>query len=152
MADVFSKQKRSDIMSRVKGRGNVATELRLIKIFRQYKITGWRRHLAIYGNPDFVFPKSRLIVFVDGCFWHNCPLHGRIPETNRIFWKRKLEKNKARDLIVNDFLKAKRWVILRLWQHELQQPAKVARLLKAALVKIANMQVDQPLKHSGRRR
>lgn len=133
MVDVFSKKKRSDIMSRVKGRGNVATELRLVSIFREFKITGWRRHLAVFGNPDFVFPKLRLVIFVDGCFWHRCPLHGSLPETNRIFWKRKLEQNKARDRLVNRLLKEEGWKILRFWQHELLQKERVAGRCKAML-------------------
>jgi DNA mismatch endonuclease (patch repair protein) len=136
MADVFSRKKRSDIMSRVKGRGNVATELRLIRIFRKYSITGWRRHLSVFGNPDFVFPKLHLAIFVDGCFWHGCPLHGSLPETNRKFWERKLERNKTRDRLVNRALKAKGWIILRLWQHELLQQDRVAKHVKAVLIKI----------------
>jgi DNA mismatch endonuclease (patch repair protein) len=136
MADVFSRKKRSDILSRVKGRGNVATELRLIRIFRKYSITGWRRHLSVFGNPDFVFPKLHLAIFVDGCFWHGCPLHGSLPETNRKFWERKLERNKTRDRLVNRALKAKGWIILRLWQHELLQQDRVAKHVKAVLIKI----------------
>ena len=131
MADIFSKKKRSDIMSRVKGRGNAATELRLIRIFREYKIRGWRRHLAVFGNPDFVFPKLRLVIFVDGCFWHSCPLHGSLPETNRLFWKRKLEHNKARDRLVNRSLKAAGWKILRFWQHELHDHERVVKRFNA---------------------
>ncbi len=127
MADVFSKKKRSDIMSRVKGRGNVATELRLIRIFRENKITGWRRHLPLVGNPDFVFPKLRIAVFVDGCFWHGCPHHGSIPATNRRFWVRKLERNKTRDKVVARALKKKEWQVFRIWQHELRQENKVAK-------------------------
>ncbi len=134
MADVFSKEKRSDIMSRVKGRGNVSTELRLIRIFREYKLTGWRRHVAVFGNPDFVFPKSRVAIFVDGCFWHGCPIHGSLPETNRAFWKRKLEQNKARDRLVKRSLRANGWRVLRLWQHELLQKEKVVKRCEAMLV------------------
>jgi DNA mismatch endonuclease (patch repair protein) len=117
-------------MSRVKGHGNVATELRLIRIFRENDIKGWRRHVAIFGNPDFVFPKLRLAIFVDGCFWHGCPFHGSLPETNREFWRIKLEKNKERDRIVNRSLRANGWRILRFWQHELRQQRRMSRRLK----------------------
>jgi len=72
MADVFSARKRSQIMSRVLGRGNKATELALIVLLRRHQITGWRRAARLFGKPDFVFPKHRLAVFVDGCFWHGC--------------------------------------------------------------------------------
>ena len=127
MADVFSRRKRSYIMSRVKSRGNVATELRLIAIFREHHIVGWRRRRGIYGNPDFVFPAERLAVFVDGCFWHGCPIHGSIPKTNRTFWRHKLSRNKARDQQVNAMLRKMGWRIVRLWQHDLHSSPKTAR-------------------------
>lgn len=119
MADVFSKSKRSEIMSRVHGRGNKATDGALTKVFRKFHITGWRRQLKMFGNPDFVFPKRRLAVFVDGCFWHNCPKHGAQPATNRSFWRKKLERTSARDRLVNLTLRKNSWRVLRVWQHEL---------------------------------
>ena len=127
MADVFTKKKRSDIMSKVKGRGNAATELRLIRIFRENKITGWRRHVKLFGSPDFVFSKARLAIFIDGCFWHSCPLHATFPKTNYAFWKKKLEENKARDRVVSRKLKSKGWHALRIWQHELYNPKNIVK-------------------------
>ena len=70
MADVFDAEKRSDIMRQVKSKKNKSTELRLIEIFKQNGITGWRRNYPVKGHPDFVFPKKKIAVFVDGCFWH----------------------------------------------------------------------------------
>ena len=70
MADVFDAEKRSDIMHQVKSKKNKSTELRLIEIFKQNGITGWRRNYPVKGHPDFVFPKKKIAVFVDGCFWH----------------------------------------------------------------------------------
>jgi DNA mismatch endonuclease (patch repair protein) len=78
MADVFSKKKRSEIMAAVKSTNNKNTELKLISIFRTNKIIGWRRAQRLPGNPDFVFHRERLAVFVDGCFWHGCKRHCRI--------------------------------------------------------------------------
>jgi DNA mismatch endonuclease Vsr len=75
MPDTFTKQKRSEMMSRIRSAGNKGTELRLVQIFRTNSITGWRRGSKLPGKPDFVFPKQRLAVFVDGCFWHGCPKH-----------------------------------------------------------------------------
>src|SRR4051794_13972071 len=100
MVDVFSPKKRSEIMSRVKGRGNESTELRLVKTLRKFRIRGWRRHSKVFGRPDFVFPNARVAIFVDGCFWHGCPIHGAIPSSNRAFWMRKLVRNKQRDWLV----------------------------------------------------
>lgn len=126
MADMFSSEARSEIMSRVKGRGNQATEQRLIDIFREFQIKGWRRRTAVFGNPDFTFMPARLAVFVDGCFWHCCPQHGSIPKTNRQFWAAKLHRNKMRDALVSRELTKRGWHVLRIWQHELRSPSKVA--------------------------
>src|SRR5262249_53635644 len=126
MTDVFSAKKRSEIMSRVKNRGNEATELRLIQVLRTHKIKGWRRRAKLFGNPDFVFPTKRLAVFVDGCFWHSCPVHGELPRSNRAFWLKKLSRNQERDKRVCRQLEALGWHVLRIWQHDLSHPAVVA--------------------------
>lgn len=133
MSDVFSRKKRSEIMSRVKGRGNLATEIRLIRIFREHRITRWRRHAAVFGNPDFVFAKARLTVFIDGCFWHGCPVHTSLPASHREFWKAKLERNKTRDRFVNKTLRNTGWRVLRIWQHELRDPIRVVSRVTKAL-------------------
>jgi DNA mismatch endonuclease (patch repair protein) len=133
MTDIFSKRQRSEIMSRVKHTGNHATELRLIRIFRDFKMRGWRRRAAIFGNPDFAFPSARLAVFVDGCFWHGCPLHGSFPKPNKQFWANKLNRNKMRDSKVRRVLNGGGWSVLRIWQHELRHPERVARRVCRAL-------------------
>jgi DNA mismatch endonuclease (patch repair protein) len=120
MVDVFSPAKRAAIMSRVRGQGGERTELALARIMRRHKISGWRRHQAVFGKPDFVFWRERLAVFVDGCFWHGCPKHGSLPESNRAFWARKLVQNRARDRFVRDALRKTGWNVLRIWQHELK--------------------------------
>jgi len=133
MVDVFPIKKRSEIMSHVKSRCNVATELRIIGIFRQNHITGWRRNARLFGNPDFVFPKAKVAVFVDGCFWHCCPLHGSIPKSNREFWAKKLSRNKIRDTLVNKRLRDTGWKTIRVWQHDLMAPTRVAERLSKVL-------------------
>jgi DNA mismatch endonuclease, patch repair protein len=119
MADVFTKTKRSQVMSRVRGHGNKSTEMRLAKLFRRHRITGWRRSRKIFGKPDFIFPKLKLAIFVDGCFWHGCPKHATEPKNNRVFWERKLSANKSRDRLVNQTLHKAGWRVLRIWEHEL---------------------------------
>jgi DNA mismatch endonuclease (patch repair protein) len=121
MADVFTKAKRSEVMSRIRGSGNKETELALIKLFRKNKITGWRRRYPLFGKPDFVFSKYNLVVFVDGCFWHGCPKHSNMPVNNRAFWKKKLASNKARDLRVSRVLRRTGWHVIRIWEHELNK-------------------------------
>ncbi|MBN1127531.1 MAG: hypothetical protein JXA71_00990 [Chitinispirillaceae bacterium] len=112
----------------------------MMRIFREYKITGWRRHFSLSFSttgtkiiqptkqrktgifrvrPDFVFPKLKLAVFVDGCFWHGCPVHSSHPKTNSIFWQKKLTANKVRDQLVTRVLKKNRWRVLRIWEHDI---------------------------------
>ena|ERR1041385_4513087 len=119
LAGVFTKKKRSEIMSRIRGRGNKDTELALAKLLRRHRITGWRRNQPVFGKPDFVFPTFRLAVFVDGCFWHGCPKHATKPKNNRAFWHRKLSSNKKRDRVVNLTLRRAGWRVIRIWEHEL---------------------------------
>jgi DNA mismatch endonuclease, patch repair protein len=119
MSDVFTKAKRSEVMSRIRGRGNKETELALAKLLRANRISGWRRHQPIFGKPDFIFPKARLAVFVDGCFWHSCPRHATKPKNNASFWRRKLAANKKRDQLVNHMLRLAGWKVIRIWEHEL---------------------------------
>jgi len=119
MADVFSKAKRSQIMSRVRAHGNERTELALIRVFRRHHLAGWRRRVRLFGSPDFLFPKYRVALFVDGCFWHGCPEHATRPKTNRAFWEKKLLRNSERDILVSRTLKRRGWRVLRIWQHEL---------------------------------
>lgn len=126
MPDVFSKEKRSIVMSHIRGKGNKETELAMIKILRENKITGWRRNKPVFGKPDFVFPKQKVALFVDGCFWHVCPEHCNYPKNNAEFWKKKLQKNVERDLLVNQVLVDKGWKVIRVWEHELKDPKKVA--------------------------
>lgn len=130
MADVFTRSKRSEIMSRVRGLGNKATEGALVKIFRKNHIIGWRRHLKLFGNPDFVFREHCLAVFVDGCFWHGCPEHASQPATNRAFWKKKLLRNKDRDQSVTRTLRMRGWHVIRIWQHELTAKGESRCILK----------------------
>lgn len=157
MPDIFTKAKRSDVMSRIRSRGNKATELELVRVFRAHGITGWRRQVQIVGRaallrgphitaarqrrptmrvrPDFVFPKLRLAVFVDGCFWHACPLHTTKPRNNAAFWRKKFAANKARDRLVTRTLRRSGWRVLRLWEHELarKQEARLVGRLRLAL-------------------
>ena len=120
-------------MSRIKNRANLATEERLVDVLRKNRIIGWRRHVKFFGSPDFVFSKARLVVFVDGCFWHGCRVHGTTPASNKKFWQTKLDKNKARDRVVNRTLRELGWHVLRIWQHELKESEKVARRVSKAL-------------------
>jgi DNA mismatch endonuclease, patch repair protein len=125
MPDVFTKEKRSEVMSRIRGKENKDTELFMIRILRINHITGWRRNQILLGKPDFIFPKKKVALFVDGCFWHGCPKHSNIPRNNRPFWKKKLQQNKDRDKYVSKKLRKMGWKVVRVWEHELKYPSRV---------------------------
>ena len=157
MPDIFTQAKRSDVMSRIRSRGNRATELALVRVFRAEGITGWRRHISIRGRaallcapnisaaqqrrptfrvrPDFVFPQRRVAVFVDGCFWHGCPKHETKPKSNAAFWRKKFARNIARDRLVTRTLRRDGWRVLRIWEHELarKNAARLLRRIRTAL-------------------
>ena len=131
VADVFTKAKRSRVMAAIRSKGNKETEMKLARIFRRHRISGWRRHLSLVGNPDFVFRKQRLTIFVDGCFWHGCPKHLRMPRSHQAYWLQKIARNRRRDWIVTRALRREGWRVLRIWGHELNNVSKVAaRVLK----------------------
>ena len=133
MSDVFTKEKRSEVMSRIKGRGNKDTELALILIMKKHHISGWRRNYDLFGKPDFVFPKQKVALFVDGCFWHMCPKHFNMPQNNKAFWEKKLLGNKVRDGVVVRTLRQGNWKVVRIWEHELASPEQVVKKLVKAL-------------------
>lgn len=153
MADVFTKAKRSEVMSRVRSTGNQDTEVKLARLMREHRITGWRRQVPLtikpassakdrpvppkrsrQARPDFIFRAERVAVFVDGCFWHGCPRHGRMPQDNRPFWQAKISRNQERDKHVSRALRAAGWHVLRIWECALarkHQRRTLNRLLKA---------------------
>jgi DNA mismatch endonuclease (patch repair protein) len=134
MPDVFTKAKRSQVMSRIRGHGNKDTELALARLFRVHRIKGWRRRSRAFGRPDFVFPSQEVAVFVDGCFWHGCPKHATKPRNNAGFWRKKFAANKARDHLVTLSLRRAGWSVIRIWEHDVatRPDACVARI-RAAL-------------------
>jgi DNA mismatch endonuclease (patch repair protein) len=133
--DVFSRRERSRIMSRIRSRGNATTELRLIEVFRAHKITGWRRNHELPGKPDFVFRTKRIVVFVDGCFWHGCPRCYRRPLSNLKYWDAKISRNRKRDRTVRRTLRKLGWRVVRVWAHELarKNQSRLVRRLSAAI-------------------
>lgn len=133
MADMFSKEQRSKIMAAVHSTNNKGTERKLVAIFRTYGIKGWRRQLPLAGKPDFTFYSQRLIVFIDGCFWHGCKKHLRMPSDNREYWLKKISRNINRDRITNRKLKQTGWKVLRIWEHELKSGARVAQKITRTL-------------------
>jgi DNA mismatch endonuclease (patch repair protein) len=91
----------------------------------------YRIHVPVLGRPrriaDIAFSGLRIAVFVDGCFWHGCPLHATWPRKNAEFWRAKILANQARDLDTDERLRAKGWTVLRVWSHE--PPEQAANLV-----------------------
>jgi len=119
MADIWSRKKRSEVMSAIRAKKNESTELRLMRLFRSNAVRGWRRNRPLMGKPDFVFPATGLCVFVDGCFWHVCPKCYSSPKSNRTFWREKATRNRTRDRLVTRELRREGWKVIRVWEHDL---------------------------------
>ncbi len=130
MVDVFTPLKRSRIMSLIRSVGNRETEGAFVLLLRREGIAGWRRKVALHGKPDFVFPRKRVAVFVDGCFWHHCPHHGKIPKTHRAYWREKIVRNMERAKEVNRELRRQKWGVVRIWGCELGSTQRLNRKLK----------------------
>jgi DNA mismatch endonuclease, patch repair protein len=96
----------------------------------------FRKNVAIRGEdwvvrPDVVFPRVRIAVFLDGCFWHACPDHGTTPRVNRSYWMPKLERNVKRDRLNDRQLGEAQWQVLRIWEHV--ETAEAADEIEAAV-------------------
>lgn len=122
MADVLTKEQRSYNMSRIRGE-NTKPEITLRKLLYSKGLRGYRTRTSVYGKPDIVFPRFKVAVFVDGCFWHKCPRCFVRPETNKDFWRTKIDGNVRRDGKVNDRLKREGYKVIRLWEHEVKKDA-----------------------------
>ena len=96
----------------------------------------FRKHVAPLEGlrciADVVFPRQRVAVFVDGCFWHGCPIHGSRPQTNRSYWAAKIARNIRRDANSTAELRKAGWAVLRIWEHE---PPEVAAETVEAVVR-----------------
>ncbi len=119
--DVFNKNKRTEIMKSVKSNNNRSTELKLIKIFKENNIKGWRRNYKAIGKPDFVFLKKKTAIFVDGCFWHGHNCRNTTPKDNSDYWDAKRERNRIRDEIINKRFTNRKWNVIRIWECELKE-------------------------------
>jgi DNA mismatch endonuclease, patch repair protein len=150
MSDVMTPEQRSRCMSRIRG-SDTTVEVRFRRLL-------WRAGLrytlrsALPGRPDLTFVAARVAVFVDGCFWHACPIHGVAPKSNADFWRAKIGRNKARDAEVNGLLKAEGWTVLRVWEHEIERdPVRCARRTAGAIQRAAAKR-QAPATRSPRRR
>lgn len=134
MADVFSKRKRSQIMAAIRGKH---TRPEMI-VRRAAHALGFRYRLhvrSLPGTPDLVFPAKRKIIEVRGCFWHahRCQKNRPMPATNRAYWRRKIEANKARDARTSRALRRRGWQVLVVWECQTRDAAALKSRLRAFL-------------------
>jgi DNA mismatch endonuclease (patch repair protein) len=134
MTDVFTPEKRSSVMRRVKGR-DTGPEM---KVRRLLTALGARYRLHrkdLPGNPDIVMPGRRLVIFVHGCFWHghDCARGARVPKANRDYWLGKVGRNRARDEASHAALEAAGWRVETLWECEMKDEAALRARLAALL-------------------
>ena len=120
MADIFTKKKRSEIMSMVKNKDSkIEVKFReaLWKVGFRYR----KNATKYFGKPDLIFKKRKIVIFIDSCFWHGCKKHGSMPKTRKVFWEAKIENNKQRDKDVSDHYKKLRWKVFRVWEHDIKK-------------------------------
>jgi len=127
MADNVSKEKRSKIMSNIRGK-NTKPEITIRKLLWAQGIRYRIHSRKIFGTPDISIKKKKLAVFVDGCFWHGCKKCYKEPKTNTEFWRKKLAYNKQRRTKVKRELRKKGWIALEFWEHRVKtEPQKIMK-------------------------
>ena len=133
MTDVMTPQQRSRCMSRIRGK-DTGPEI-LVRKSLWHAGLRYRVNDSLPGKPDIAFRSAKVAIFVDGCFWHGCPLHRVRPKANAEFWDRKFWQTMRRDREVNEKLRSLGWKVLRYWEHEVDTDlkritAEVKRTLK----------------------
>lgn len=132
---------RSEIMSRIRSESRWERGIRLLLWGKGVK--GYRKHHGKY-KIDIAFPKKKIAVFLDSCFWHGCPKHFRLPKTNVTFWSSKIEANRCRDSNVNTHLRRQGWTVLRFWEH------KPTEAIMEKIITILNSVPSEPPSDSAR--
>lgn len=118
MADKQQAQ-RSQIMKAIKSVSKLE-ELVSTELWR-HGIRYRRNVRSLFGQPDIAIKKYKLVIFIDSCFWHYCPVHGHTPLTNLDYWEKKIHRNIKRDILVNSYYSERNWHIIRIWEHEIRQ-------------------------------
>jgi DNA mismatch endonuclease, patch repair protein len=132
--DVFSPEKRSAVMRRVKGR-DTSPEMRVRRLLWRMGVRYRLHRQDLPGKPDIVMAGRKLAIFVHGCFWHghDCARGARVPKQNRGYWETKVGRNRARDVANGDALGAMGWRSLTLWECELKDETALEQVLRSAL-------------------
>ena len=135
MMDIYSKSKRSEIMSHVRNR-KTSAENKVAHLLKELKVKYQQNVRSLPGEPDFLVTSAKTVVFVHGCFWHNhsnCN-RAKFPKSNRSFWKRKIEGNRKRDERIARLLRKEGWHVITVWQCALRNPEHVLKRLRRMVV------------------
>jgi len=127
MTDVFTKEKRSWVMSRIRGT-NTKIDLKMKKILSQRRYS-FQMYPKMFGNPDFIIKRKRIAIFCDGDFWHGYRYYSKKKPAKK-FWREKIEGNMRRDRKVSRKLRREGWSVLRFWEHDIEKhPEKCTKKL-----------------------
>ena len=130
MTDIFTPEKRSWVMSRIRSK-NTGIERRMCSLFRKNGLH-YRRYPKVFGSPDFVVEKS-VLVFCDGDFWHGYKYDSNKKMAKK-FWREKIEGNMKRDKRTNRLLRTRGYSVLRLWEHDINgNPDKCIRKVSTCI-------------------
>jgi DNA mismatch endonuclease (patch repair protein) len=122
MPDNLTPEDRKKTMRAVKGKGT-RLERRLFSMLAGMGLSGWRQNADdLFGKPDVAFDRQKVAIFIDGCFWHGCPVCNRKrPETNRAYWDRKIDRNIELAVLNKQRLEESGWTVLRIWEHSMRK-------------------------------
>jgi DNA mismatch endonuclease (patch repair protein) len=133
MTDVLTQEQRKLNMSRIRAK-NTGPEVKLRKLLFAEGVRGYRIHFNLPGKPDIVFTKKKIVIFIDGCFWHKCPVCFQEPETRKEFWMKKINSNVERDEKIDNQLLKQGWIVIRIWEHEIKkEPENAVKKIIALL-------------------
>ncbi len=107
-------------MKKVRSKNNKSTELKLIQIFKENNIHGWRRNYKVKVHSDFVFLNKKIAIFVDGCFWHGHNFRNTKPKENQEYWDKKRERNMKHDKEITEYFENRGWTVIRIRECELK--------------------------------
>ncbi|WP_311775219.1 very short patch repair endonuclease [Alkalihalobacillus sp. TS-13] len=119
MGDLVSKEQRRKNMKAIRSQSKL--ENRVSRALWKRGVRFRKNDKSLFGKPDISIKKYKVVIFIDSCFWHACERHGNMPKTNQEYWSEKLERNKNRDIEVNEYYKNNHWHIKRVWEHEIKE-------------------------------
>ena len=119
MTDNLSPEDRAKNMRAIRSQSKLENAITKELWHRGYRFR--KNTKSLFGKPDISIKKYKIVIFIDSCFWHVCPIHGNRPKSNQEFWGKKLLRNQQRDQEVNEYYINKGWHLKRIWEHEIKE-------------------------------